>query len=115
MKNTIDYKIIGKNIRIARITKGYTQEKLANIIDGSTSYMSEIETGTSSPSLSILIKISKALDTTVDCLLGEIQSNINEEYVLKAKNILASCTDKECNLILGAMENIKENLQKNFR
>ena len=43
----------------------------------------------------ILINIARVLDITVDCLLGDIQANVNEEYVLKAKNILAECTDNE--------------------
>ena len=72
--------IIGKNIKTARLKKGITQEELANIIDGSISFISEIETGSAGPSLSKIIKIAKALDTTVDCLLGEIQNTINDEY-----------------------------------
>lgn len=100
--------IIGKNVKTARLKKGITQEELSNIIDCSTSYLSEIETGTSSPSLSKIIEIAKALDTTVDCLLGEIQDNVNDENILRAKYILADCTDRECKFLLNTMEQIKK-------
>lgn len=100
--------IIGKNIKTARLKKGITQEELANIIDCSTSYLSEIETGTSGPSLSKIIEIARALDTTVDCLLGDIQDNVNDENTLRAKYILANCTDRECKFLLDTMEQIKK-------
>ncbi len=100
--------IIGRNIKTARLKKGITQEELANIIDGSISFISEIETGSAGPSLSKIIKIAKALDTTVDCLLGEIQNTINDEYFLIAKSLLADCSEKECKFLLNTIEQIKK-------
>ena len=63
----------------------------------------------------ILINIARVLDTTVDCLLGDIQANVNEEYVLRAKNILADCTDNERKFLLDSMEHIKEDHRNDFK
>lgn len=53
-KNTIK---IGKNIQKIRKSFGYTQEKLAEIADVSTRYISDVEQDRANPSYEVLIKI----------------------------------------------------------
>lgn len=115
MSEKINYKTIGKNIKAARAKKKITQDELSNLVEASTSYISEIETGAANPSLTILINIARVLDTTVDCLLGDIQANVNEEYVLRAKDILADCSDDERKFLLDCMEHIKEDYKNDFK
>lgn len=115
MSEKINFKTIGKNIKAARAKKGITQDELSNLVEASTSYISEIETGNANPSLTILINIARVLDTTVDCLLGDIQANVNEEYVLRAKDILADCSDDERKFLLDCMEHIKEDHRNDFK
>lgn len=59
----------GKRLKIARIKKGYTQEKLAEKTDTSTSYISDIERGVKTPSLSTFIELISALDISADYIL----------------------------------------------
>jgi transcriptional regulator with XRE-family HTH domain len=59
----IDYNVIGQRIRTVRKRKGYTQEKLAENLDVSTVYVSQIENGKTKLSLEMLIKIAALLDT----------------------------------------------------
>lgn len=61
----LDYKAIGKRIKIARIRADLTQEKLAERVNLSTSHMSNIETGTTKVSLSAIVDIANAL--SVEC------------------------------------------------
>ena len=65
----IDYKAIGKRIKIKRIKKGITQEAVSDIIDITPAHMSNIETGKTKVSLPTLIEIYNALSVSVDMLL----------------------------------------------
>ncbi len=60
---------IGQRILEARNTKGYTQEELAEKIGSVPSYISNIERKNKCPSLALLRKIVKELDTSYDYLL----------------------------------------------
>ena len=65
----LDYKAIGKRIKIARIQKDMTQEKLAEAIELSPTHLSNIERGCGKISLTTLVNIANALSVTVDDLL----------------------------------------------
>lgn len=65
----LDYKAIGKRIKIARIKADLTQERLAERIGISPTHLSNIETGTTRVSLSTIISIANALSVTGDDLL----------------------------------------------
>jgi len=57
----LDYRAIGKRIKIARIQANLKQEKLAEIINVSPTHLSNIETGTTRVSLQTLVRIANAL------------------------------------------------------
>ena len=54
-------KLLGKRIKEIRKYKGYTQEKLSELIDIETSSLSGIESGRFFPSLHVLDKMSAVL------------------------------------------------------
>lgn len=58
---SVDYKLIGSRIKIKRNTIGMTQEKLAERIDVSVGYISQLERGITKISLSTLAEISTVL------------------------------------------------------
>ena len=63
-----------------RIAQGLTQENLAERVDLSVSYISEIENGKKRPSLKTLEKIAAALDVSLISLMGEDnKKDIREE------------------------------------
>ena len=65
----LDYKAIGKRIKIARIKADLTQERLAEMVEISPTHMSNIETGTTRVSLTAIVSLANALSVTVDELL----------------------------------------------
>ena len=65
----LDYKAIGKRIKIARIRAEISQEQLSALVDLSPSHMSNVETGTTKVSLTSIVRIANALSVTVDDLL----------------------------------------------
>ena len=62
---------LGKRIRESRISKGYTQQDLADRAEISVVYISEIERGTKMPSLNIFVKLIEALGISADYILRE--------------------------------------------
>ena len=65
----LDFKAIGKRIKIARINKNMTQETVADRIGVTPQHVSNIETGNSSVSLTTLVAIANLLKVSADELL----------------------------------------------
>lgn len=61
---------IGKNILRLRKQRQITQEQLANMIGVTAGAVSKWETGNSTPDISILAPLARALNSTTDQLLG---------------------------------------------
>lgn len=85
----MNYVSLGKNIAKARNKNHLTQEQLAEKVDVSTVFISQLETAVRKPSLETIYKISIALNTTLDTLIGNIslESKYDEiANLLKDKN-----------------------------
>ncbi|MBI2354764.1 MAG: helix-turn-helix transcriptional regulator [Deltaproteobacteria bacterium] len=66
MDNLVALKrLIGRNIRALRKTRGWSQEVLGESADLSYKFVGEIERGTVNPSLDSLMKIAKALNVEI--------------------------------------------------
>lgn len=68
----LDFSLIGRRIREIRNEKQITQEWLANQVNVNVSHISNIETNKVKVSLSLLVKICNALDTTIDYMLESV-------------------------------------------
>ncbi|MEB3278384.1 MAG: helix-turn-helix transcriptional regulator [Lyngbya sp.] len=68
--------VIAKYRKIANIS----QEELADRTGIHRTYVSQIERGLKSPTLSILFEISKSLNTTASSLIAEVEQNIDDLY-----------------------------------
>ena len=63
----------GSNVRTARETKDFTQEKLAEKADLDQTYISGIERGVRNPSVLSIVRLAKALGTSVSELSKGIE------------------------------------------
>lgn len=61
--------LIGRNIKLLRDVRGFSQKELAELVGASTGTLSHIESGTRQPSLEMLYKIADALNVSVLNLL----------------------------------------------
>jgi len=77
-------KIVGINIKKLREESEITLRELSKRLRVSASFLSQIETGKASPSLSTLKDIADALQTTVGGLMGENQTK-QDSPVVKVK------------------------------
>ncbi len=77
----IDFKEIGKRIKIKRIDLKLTQEKLAEMTDLTETYIGAIERATSKCSIETLVKIAQSLNMNLDYLvLGTNINNVNNRF-----------------------------------
>ncbi|MCD7779326.1 MAG: helix-turn-helix domain-containing protein [Candidatus Gastranaerophilales bacterium] len=65
-------KILGLNIKFARIKKGLSQEELAELINTSRTTISMIETARQNPTILKVIDISKVLNTDINELVKDV-------------------------------------------
>ena len=63
-------KRLGIQVRKRRVALGWSQASLAERIDTSVEYVSMLERGARLPSVPTLVDLAKALETSVDTLLG---------------------------------------------
>ena len=76
---------IGKNIQKIRKSNGYTQERLAESIEVSTRYISDIEQDRAKPSYEVLIRICNLFQVTLDQIFSKylkVKENKSLEYSL---------------------------------
>ena len=65
----------GKNLRLTRLAKGFTQEQLANELGVEISQISRIERGVINTSVTTLYSISKVLNVDISELFVFNQNN----------------------------------------
>lgn len=61
--------MIGENLRRIRKQRNFTLKAIAEAVDSSIGYIYELETGSKTPSLSMLQKLAVALNAPVSDLL----------------------------------------------
>ena len=68
---TVDYRFIGSRIKEARKERNITQEKLAELLDVSIGYVSQVERGVTKISLDLLGAISGILEKDLSYFVCE--------------------------------------------
>ena len=108
----LDYKAIGKRIKIARIKADLTQERLAEMIEISPTHMSNIETGTTRVSLTAIVSLANALSVTVDDLLCDSVVKSKVQFEKDIAGILADCDEYEIRMVKDMAQALKETLRR---
>ena len=108
----LDYKAIGKRIKIARIKADLTQERLAEITGVSPTHISNIETGTTRVSLTAIVTIANALSVTVDDLLCDSVKKSRVQFEKDIGDILKDCDEYEIRMIADMAQALKDTLRK---
>lgn len=62
--------MFGKRLREMRMKHGFTQQKMADLLDVALRSYQKYEQGERSPSYDLLVKIGDTLDVSLDYLLG---------------------------------------------
>ena len=111
----LDYKAIGKRIKIARIKANLKQENLAELIDVSPTHLSNIETGTTRVSLQTIVRIANALSVSTDDLLCDSVIKTKVQFENDIACILDDCDDYEIRVIADIARSVKDTLRRDAR
>ncbi len=91
----IDLKSVGERIREARKTKKLTQNQLADEIEVSPAYISDIEMGKVNFGITTFMKITEALQISADRLLCTNIPEMEHINSTEISNILKGCDQSE--------------------
>ena len=108
----LDYKAIGKRIKIARIKADLTQEKLSEMVGVSPTHLSNIETGTTRVSLNAIVSIANALNITSDDLLCDSVIKAKVQFEQDIALVLEDCDEYEIRVIRDMAAATKETLRR---
>ena len=106
----MDLYCLGNRIRKTRMNCGITQEKLAEMVDISTNFMSLIENGWIM-SVETLVKIADALGVTVDYLLSDTMEVQSDKIMTQIAQNLSTLSDDEKLFFLNVIKQYK-NIEK---
>jgi len=106
---SIDFVKVGRRIQKARKLRRMTQNDLASICNCSSNHLSAIENGVNKPSLEMMMKISIALEKSVDYFLMD-SSNVSKAYLIDDQIIerLNKCDTRTLQLIVKFIDSITE-------
>lgn len=108
----LDYKAIGKRVKIARIKADMTQERLSELAGISPTHMSNIETGTTRVSLSAIVNLANALSVTSDDLLCDSVIKAKVQFEQDIAGVLKDCDEYEIRMIRDMAQALKETLRR---
>ena len=108
----LDYKAIGKRIKIARIKADMKQEHLAEKSGLSPTHISNVETGTTKVSLSSIVSLANALGVTVDDLLCDSLIHARVQFEQDIAELLEDCDDYEIRMVKDMAEALITTLRR---
>ena len=111
----VDYRAIGKRIKIARIKADMTQEVLAEKAGISPTHMSNIETGNSKLSLQVIVALANALSVTVDSFLCDNVICSKEIFSQEIQNVVSDYDEYEIRIVADLVKAAKDTLRRNAR
>ena len=106
-------KLIGKRIKEVRTARKMPQMLLAEKCSISDSYLSYIECGRKTPSLEVIIRIARELDTTVDSLLEGNQNTDTRTYEREIAEVMDDCSPYEKRVLFEMLNSMKVTIRQN--
>lgn len=108
----MDYYAIGQRIRRVRKSKGWSQERLAELVGISVTHMSHIETGNTKLSLEVFNDITIALEARADELLFGFREIPREQAMDDILQVLGDCGTSDICVIYDVIKTVKCSLDK---
>jgi len=83
---TIDYKMLGKRLKDSRLSAKKTQEQIAEHLDVSVSYISQVERGVTKISLDTLAKYTAFINGDISAIISGVSIK-DKAYMFDELNI----------------------------
>lgn len=100
----MDYIKLGQRVREERLKLNLTQEKLAESVDISNSYMGQIERGERSLTLDTLVRLVNRLGITIDYLLQDYTNTNDDNFINQLKQFMYGRNTKEKQMALDVLK-----------
>lgn len=109
----LDYKALGKRIKITRIKADMKQDELAAASEMSPTHISNIETGSTNVSLTGLLKIANALSVTMDDLIYDSVVHARPQLEREIQQVVDGCDDYELRVVKDVTHAVVDVLRAN--
>lgn len=103
---------IGTRIKAGRVAAGLTQERLAEKVGISSTYLSAIECNVKDPKLATFIKIANAIGASADDLLADVVNVKQYEQYIEREERIRKLPLKEQNKIYRILDVMIEEAEK---
>ena len=103
---------IGTRIKAGRVAAGLPQERLAEKVGISSTYLSAIECNVKDPKLATFIKIANAIGASADDLLADVLNVKQYEQYIEREERIRKLPLKEQNKIYRILDVMSEEAEK---
>ena len=103
----------GKTLRKYRKERGMTLEEMAEKLEISAVYLSELERGNKMPKLSTFVDIANRLSLSADYLLSDVISEARDIQINEISEKLSKLSGKNLAIINSVVDNLCEQLENN--
>ena len=103
----LNYKTLAQRIKQARQEKGYSQSKLAELIDVSTNTIGKLEISYTTVSLKTILNIANALEVDINFLVSDTPHNKKQADDLFIESLIRDFNDKDKQLLIQIITAIK--------
>ncbi|MCI8404445.1 MAG: helix-turn-helix transcriptional regulator [Clostridia bacterium] len=108
MNNPIDFRIVGNRIQKYRLENKLTQDELADRINSSQTYLSEVEAGKHRLFFDTVVSITQALNISVDKLIADFDDSNNESNLQEILNEIRGMSAKQLELLRDNINTLKK-------
>jgi transcriptional regulator with XRE-family HTH domain len=98
-------------IKNKRLSMGLTQESLSEDAGIGVQHLSKIENGKAPLSLTCLVSIANALQTTTDHLLMDNVSEAKTQLLQEVEAVYSDCTPAETFILVETSKALKQNIR----
>jgi transcriptional regulator with XRE-family HTH domain len=109
----IDYASIGQKVKQIRVSKGVTQEQLAESVGVGVTHISHLETGSGTVSLKVFLAIVNYLECSADEILCKEINAARPIVDNWLAELVADCDPTEVKIIADTVATLKKSLRKN--
>ncbi len=105
---SVDFSLIGSRIKAERKAAGKTQEWLAEKLDVSVGYISQVERGITKISLETLAEISSVLGSDISYLVSGSAKSQSEYLSNEFGEKFSALSERDKHLVLNLMNSMSE-------
>lgn len=98
--------LLGNTIRQARMERGISQERLAEMVGITTTHLKHIESEHRKPSIEVLFRMIEVLDFSVDSLFVKCEERETKQTYQNILLLLEKCDGKQLRIVRNVIKSL---------